>query len=228
MLARILLALALALLCGSDCRAASGDIDLPREFAVTPVAQRLVLNGLPLEIAAISAALAPQQACDLIAGQWSRVRSAAVIGCRKSGDWLLVTRSAGSKLQTAQLRQSTSGVTGFLSHVDLSLPTAQSAVPRLPLPMGARLVSVLQSDGPEGQSRQFTLILPLPPEGALRQLSINASRLGWQSTLSRTQPPREQLLEFRRGLERIQATVVRCCGGSGVVLLEQGAAGRQP
>ena len=147
MLARFLLALALALLCGSDCRAASGDIDLPGEFAVTPIAQRLVLNGLPLEVAAVSAALALRPACDLIAGQWSRVRPAAVIGCRKSGDWLMVTRRAGSKLQTAQLRQSTDGVTGFISQVDLRFPAGQSAAPRLPLPMGARVVSVLQSAG---------------------------------------------------------------------------------
>ena len=228
MLARFLLALALALLCGSDCRAASGDIDLPGEFAVTPVAQRLVLNGLPLEVAAVSAALALRPACHLIAGQWSRVRPAAVIGCRKSGDWLLVTRRAGSKLQTAQLRQSTDGVTGFISQVDLRFPAGQSAAPRLPLPMGARVVSVLQSAGPEGESRQFTLVLPLPPEGALRELSVNASRRGWQTTLPRAQPPREGIFEFKRGLERIQAMVVRCCGGSGVVLLERGTARRQP
>lgn len=201
---------------------------MPGEFAVTPVAQRMVLNGLPLEVVAVSAALALRPACDLIAARWSRVRPAAVMGCRKSGDWLLVTRSSGSKLQTAQLRPSTSGVTGFISQLDLRSPATQSAVPLLPLPLGARVVSVLQSAGPEGESRQFTLVLPLPPEAALRQLSINASRRGWHSTGSRIQLSREGMFEFRRNLERIQATVVRCCGGSGVVLLEQGTGRRQP
>ena len=228
MLARFLLALALALLCGSDCRAASSDMDLPREFAATPVAQRLVLNGLPLEVVAVSAALAPQQACDLIAGRWSRVRSAGVIGCRKSGDWLLVTRRAGSKVQTAQLRQSTGGVTGFISQLDLRAQVLKSAAPRLPLPPGARVVSVLQSAGPEGESRQFTLVLPVTPQVALRQISVNASRFGWQSMLPPAQPSREAMFEFRRGPERIQAMVVRSAGGSGVLLLEQGEARRQP
>ena len=228
MLARFLLALALALACGSDCRAAAGDIDLPADFAVTPVAQRMVLNGLPLEVAAVSAALGPQQACELILGQWSRVRPAAVIGCQRQGDWLLVTRRAGSTVQTAQLRPSTGGVTGFISQLDLRAPVLEPVAPRLPLPLGARVVSVLQSAGPEGESRQFTLVLPLPPEAALRQLSVNASRLGWQSTLSPAQPPREGMFEFRRGSQRIQAMVVRSTGGSGVVLLEQGTARRQP
>jgi len=228
MLARFLLALALALLCGSDCHAASGDIDLSREFAVTPVAQRLVLNGLPLEVAAVSAALAPQQACDLIAGQWSRVRSAGVIGCRKSGDWLLVTRRAGSRIQTAQLRQSASGVTGFISQLDLRAQVLKPAAPRLPLPPGTRVVSVLQSAGPEGESRQFTLVLPVPPQAALRQISVNAGRLGWHSTLPPAHPSHEGMFEFRRGAERIQAMVVRSAGGSGVVLLEHDEARRQP
>jgi len=228
MLGRFLLALALALACGSDCRAASGDINLPGDFAVTPVAQRMVLNGLPLEVAAVSAALGPQQACDLIAGQWSRVRPAAVIGCQRKGDWLLVTRRAGSTVQTAQLRPSTGGVTGFISQLDLRAQVLKSVAPRLPLPSGARVVSVLQSAGPEGESRQFTLVLPLPPQAALRQLSVNASRLGWQSTASTVQPPREGMFEFRRGPERIQAMVVRSAVGSGVVLVEQGTARRQP
>ena len=228
MLGRFLFALGLALACGSDGRAASGDIDLPGEFAVTPVAQRLVLNGLPLEVAAVSAALAPQQACDLIAGQWSQVRSAAVIGCRRSGSWLLVTRRTGSKVQTAQLRQTMAGVAGFISQLDLRGQVSKSAAPRLPLPAGTRVLSVLQSTGPEGDSLQFTLVMPLPPEAALRQLSVNAGRRGWQITLSAAPAPSEGMFEFRRGPERVQAMVVRCAGGSGVVLLEQGAARRQP
>jgi hypothetical protein len=36
------------------------------------------------------------------------------------------------------------------------------------------------------------------------------------------------MFEFRRGPERIQAMVVRSAVGSGVVLLEQGTARRQP
>lgn len=228
MLGRLLLALALALACGSDCRAASGDNDLPRVFAVTPVAQRMILNGVPLEVAAVSAALGPQQACDLIAGEWSRVRPAAVIGCQRKADWLLVTRRVGSKVQTAQLRPSIGGVAGFISQLDLRVQVLNSVAPRLPLPVGARVLSVLQSAGPEGESRQFTLVLPVPAEVALRQLSISASPLGWQNTASTVQPLREGMFEFRRGAERIQAMVVRSAGGTGVVLLEQDTARRQP
>jgi hypothetical protein len=228
MLRRFLLALGLALACGTDCRAAPRAIELPRDFAVTPIGQRMVLNGLPVEVAAVSAALEPQQACDLIAGHWSRIQPAAVIGCRRSGDWLLVTRRAGSKVQTAQLRQSAAGVAGFISQLDLRAPVGTSAAPRLPLPAGTRVLSVLQSTGPEGESRQFTLALPLPPLEVLRQFSVRASRLGWRSTLSPGQPPRAGTVEFSRGAELIQATVVRCAGGSGVVLLEQDTARRLP
>jgi hypothetical protein len=228
MLARFLLAVALALACGSDCRAASGDIDLPGEFAVTPIAQHMLLNGLPLEVAAVSAALAPRQACDLVAGQWSHVRPATVIGCRRNGDWLLVTRRLASQVQTAQFRQALGGVTGFISLLNLSVPVSRSAVPRLPLPRGAHVVTVLQWAGPEGESRQFTVILPTPPVVALRQLAMGASRFGWHSTLPAAQPPGEGLSEFWRGSERIQAMVVRSAAGSGVMLLEQVAAGRRP
>ena len=228
MLARFLLAAGLALVCGTDCRAAPADIDLPGDFAVIPVAQRLHLNGLPLEVAAVSAALVPQRACDLIAGQWSRVRPATVIGCRKSGDWLLITRRTGWRVQTAQLRESADGTVGFVSQLDLHAQLSKSVGPRLPLPMGARVLSVLQSTGPEGESVQFNLWLPLPPAAVLRQFSVNASRVGWRISQSPAQPSREGMFEFKRGPERIQAIVVRCAGGTGVVLLEQGTARHQP
>ena len=228
MLTRFIIAATLALACAAECRAAQDSGNLSGDFAVAPVARQVRVNGLPLEISAISTGVDPQRACALIAKRWAGVDRAAVIGCRNTGSWMLVTRRVGRWEQTAQLRASPGGAAGYLSQIDLGTLPARSPVPLLPLPAGARVLSALQSIEPNAVTVQFAVSLPLSPAATVQQLSAAAAQHRWEISSPAERIPAGRMLEFRRGAVDVQVIVSRIAGGSGMVLVEHHAEIHQP
>jgi hypothetical protein len=220
MLARFLLALGLAIACGSGCRAAIGAGELPSEFSLGTLGQRLRLNGLPLEVVVLATPLPPRRACSLIAERWSKARGAVSMGCRQSGEWLLISACIGSQELTVQLRQEATGSRGYLSKIDLRARPGSAPRPRVPMPSGARVRSVLQSSGPEGETAQFTIGVPLSPKMALLRMTEHARRFGWEVT----SPPQPWAIggtfDMRRRNELARGVLTREAGGSGLVLVE--------
>ncbi len=228
MLARIAMAIGLSLACASNCRAAVPASDLPEQFSVVSVAQHVRLNGLPADIEAISTFADPQRACAWIAGHWEKLGYASLSGCRRSGEWLLVTRCVGLQEQTAQLRGSPAGAIGYLSKLDLRARPAKPPWPRIPLPAGARVLSVLQSSVPGGEVVQFTVALPMPPAMALRRLGLDAGRLGWAISDAPDPGSSGGMFELRRNSEELRGILTGLARGSGLVLVERVGARRQP
>lgn len=228
MLTRFIIAATLALACATECRAAHDSSNLSGDFAVAPMARQVRVNGLPLEISAISTGADPQRACALIAKRWAGIDRAAVIGCQNTGGWMLVTRRVGRWEQTAQLRASPGGAAGYLSQIDLGTLPARSPVPRLPLPAGARVLSALQSIEPNEATVQFSVSLPLSPAATVQQLSAAAAQHRWEIGSPAVRIPAGRMLEFRRGAVEVQVIVSRIAGGSGMVLVEHHAEIHQP
>jgi hypothetical protein len=228
MLVRWLSALGLALVCGASCRAAMASGDLPDQFSVVPVAHRMRLNGLPLEIHVVTAPMPPRRACALVAEHWSKVRRARLPGCRPSGDWLLVSACAGSRELTLQLRGDLGGSRGYLSSIDLRTAPARTPVPLLSLPPGTQVRSVLQSSGPDGDSVQYTMTMPTPPPIALQRITDHAVHLGWQLTGPLVPVRDGTTFELRRATQVARGILTRDARGSGLILLEVDAGSLRP
>jgi hypothetical protein len=227
-LARIAMAIGLTLACGANCRAATPARDLPEQFSVVPVAQHVRVNGLPADIEAISTFADPQRACAWIAEHWEKLGYASLNGCRRRGEWLLVTRCVGLQEQTVQLRGSRKGTFGYLSRLDLRARPTRPPWPRIPLPAGARVLSVMQSSAPGGEVVQFTVALPMPPAMALRRLGLDAGRLGWAISDAPDPGSTGGMFELRRNSEELRGVVTGLAQGSGLVLVERVGAPRQP
>lgn len=228
LLARPLFALALVMACSATCHAAIDNVDLPEEFSVAPMAQRLRLNGLPLEIQILATPLPAQRACALIAGRWIRIHRAALLGCRQSGGWTLVSLWSGSRELTVQLRPAPLGSRGYLSSIDLLAPPTMSPRPRVPMPPGAEVRSVLQSSGPDGDTVQFTIGWPVSPPTAMRRLREFAGRFGWTVSAPAQSWSSGGTLDMRRGNELARGLITRDSQGTGLVLVESALWQRQP
>ena len=228
MLSRFVAAMALALACSADCRAAPAVSEMPEGFVVASVAQHLRINGLDIEISALSSAVSPERACALLAHRWRRASDSGPLDCRKAGAWLLITRCVGRRERTVQLRAANDGTTGYLSELDVGARPATPPTPRLPLPSGARVLSVLQSSEPDGEIAQFTVGMPLPPAMALQQLRSGAVAHRWKVALPSYAASESKMLDFSHGPDDIRAIVVPVTGGSSVVLIERHTALRQP
>ena len=227
MLGRLLLAVSLAMACGARCRAAL-DEDFPGEITVAPMARHLRLNGLPLEIELLSTPMPPRQACALIAERWAKSHGAALPGCRQSGDWVLASLCVDFHELTVQLRHSSTGSRGYLSRVDLRARPARAPAPRVPMPLGAGVLNVLQSSGPDGETVQFTIGMPISPKAAVQRLTNQAERNGWKLTMPAQPWTDGGMFELRRGNVYARALLTPNAGGSGLVLVETGMGGPRP
>ena len=220
MLSRIVIVIALLLapVCGSCAAPAYGA--LPPNFVVAASEQLLRINGVVVHSRAISSAQAPLRACDLIEQTWrNALGSTLPASCNRAGDWLLVTRRVGSRLQTAQLQEVDGGSIGFLSELDPLVPVGPRPAPSVPLPAGARLVNVVQSLEQLDSVTQFTVELPWLPAAALARLRAGARPLGW--TIVATAGG--SVLEFQRASLAIRAIAVALPRGTRLVLIEHQA-----
>ena len=100
-----------------------------------------------------------------------------------------------------QLRAASTGSRGYLSKIDLRVRPAEAPVPRVPMPPGAQVRSVLQSSGPDGETVQFTVGMPISPKTALGRLTAQAARAGWKVTAPAQPWTNGGMFELRRGNE---------------------------
>lgn len=219
-LSRLVIASALLLAPVCSAGAVPAYSALPPDFVVVASAQLLRINGVVVHSRAISSALTPQRACALIEQTWRSVaHSAPPAICRRAGDWLLVTRGAGNRLQTAQLQEHDGGSIGFLSELDPLAPVGPRPAPSLPLPAGARLLNVVQSLEQRDSVALFTVELPCVPAAALARLRAGARPLGWAVAAVAG----GSVLEFQRASIAIRAIAVPQPRGTSLVLIEHQA-----
>jgi hypothetical protein len=218
---------ALAVLCCSRlCAGASvSELDLPAEISISDTTQLLRINGLDVRSRPLTSALAPNDACALFEQQWKgRGNAGPPVQCQRVGRWLVITRSVGKVFQTAQLEATGHGSVGFLSAVDpLAVHSSRPRVP-LPLPVGARVVNVVQSIEAGDAVTQFTLLVSLPPAATLLRLRTAALARGWGCA----QAGSEGVVDFQRGAVAVRAYVTRTPLGTGLVLVEHEQSGMQP
>jgi hypothetical protein len=215
-----MLTLALALVPAWACSA-----ELPAAFQLSPQVLHLRINGLGVNSRLLTSDLEPTGACALLARYWQHGggprRSAP---CQRAGRWLLITHRTGNVLQTAQLEETSDGSEGFLSEVDPFATHMAGAYPRLPLPVGARIVNAVQSVLGSDSVTQFTIELPCSPGAPLARLRAAARELGWASAAESS----DSVVDFQHDELAVRAVALRSSRGCTLVLVEHGPAGSRP
>jgi hypothetical protein len=217
----VLRAAIVALAFGAALRAAPVTGAAPDEFEVSSSVQHTQINGLEINIRAVSSAIAPGRACAATAQRWSRAGQSIAAACTRAGVWLLVSRRTGVLEQTLQLQPAAGGSVGYLSELDLTARPGAPPLPLLPLPLGARVTEVVQSSEARAVVVQFTVRLPAAPATALRQLIACAREHSWAVTRM------SSVVDFRRGAVAVRGIVDQDFGGSSIVLIERRAVRRQ-
>lgn len=213
----IALALALALVPAWACGA-----ELPVSFQLAPGVLHLRINGVSVNSRVLTSRLEPTSACMLLARQWQRIGDhGQPAPCQRAGRWLLVTHRTGDILQTAQFEASGDGSGGFLSELDPLAPHVARTWPQLPLPIGARLVNVVQSMLGHDSVTQFTLELPWTPAVSLMRLRKTARELGWTAVAGAA----TGVVDFQRGGLAARAVALGSASGCTLVLVEHRPAG---
>jgi hypothetical protein len=211
------LILAIALVPAWACGA-----ELPVSFQLAPEVLHLKVNGLSVSGRVLTSKLEPKSACALLARQWQRTgKRGQPAPCKRAGRWLLVTHRTGDVLQTAQFEASGDRSDGFLSEVDPLAPHVARTWPQLPMPIGARLVNVVQSVLAHDSVTQFTLELPWTPTASLMRLRRTARESGWTVVAGAA----ASVVDFQRGGLAARAVALGSAGGCTLVLVEHRPAG---
>jgi hypothetical protein len=220
--------------------------DLPAEVTMRPVAANVKVNGLGFEIYSVDSLLAPGAARALIATAWSGAGGDAPVLREQTGAWLVLTRKTGTHEQTVQLRPAArGGSVGYLSDLDLAASMSMTPLPALPLPAGARIVSVTQSADSGAEATLFTVAVPLAPREAVRELQRAAARHHWRGlnlnlnlglALGRggheasaaTAGQRDVQLSLQRGAEDLEIIIGPAAAGSSLVINQRRRVLRSP
>jgi hypothetical protein len=203
----------------------TGGAELPVSFQLAPEVLHLRINGLSVNSRVLTSRLEPTSACALLARQWQRPgKRGQPAPCTRAGRWLLVTHRTGNVLQTAQFEASGDGSDGFLSELDPLASQVPRTWPQLPLPIGARLVSAVQSVLGHDSVTQFTLELPWTPAGSLMRLRKIARESGWTAVAGAA----ASVVDFQRGGQAARAVALGSASGCTLVLVEHWLAGPGP
>jgi len=204
---------AFALLIAARSLAASAPAGLPGEIAVQTRAQALNVNGLQCDTYALRSPRAPVELDSLISATWRRASQALPVVRRQAGDWLVISRRLGERVQTVQLRvTAVGGSEGYLSEVNLSRVPIDRVRPALVLPSTVRVRSFVQSRDADAIATQFTASSTLSAMTLLRSLSQLASQQRWTVLSSSTG------LSLQRGDFTLDLLVARDASGSSLVI----------
>lgn len=204
---------AFALLVAARSLAASAPADLPAEVVVQTRAQALNVNGLQCDTYALRSPRAPVELDGLIRATWRSASEALPVVRRQAGDWLVISRRLGERVQTVQLRgTAVGGSEGYLSEVNLSRMPADRVRPALALPSALSIRSFVQSRDADAIATQFTASSPLSATTLLRTLSQLASRQHWTVLSTITG------LSLQRGDFHLELLVARDASGSSLVI----------
>ncbi len=194
----------------------------PIAIVVAENAQLLRINGLDVRSRTLTSTLAPDAACALLARQWRAAdASVPVDKCERAGSWYVITHPSGDVLETAQFQAIARGSGGFVSTLDPLAAPAGKPRARLPLPVGTRVLSVVQSIESGDSVTQFTLLLPLSLTAAVMKLRTSAREHGWESVQARD----SSVIDFQRGAVSSRAFAARAPMGTAVVLVEHESLG---
>lgn len=185
---------------------------------------RVRVNGVPLELRdrEIPAARADLAAALLV--RWQASGAAAPLAMQREGQ-TLIGRQRGSLHETITLSDAGRGRTHVLVAVrDLAVPV--STAPRLPLalPVGQRVLQVIEQGSGAGQTRTYILGSTRDASVALSQLQRALGTAGWSSRVARPGggAGTASALWAERGLERLDAVISAESDGARIVLQVSG------
>ena len=208
-----------------------GWMPVPSSAALEWQVTRVRVNGVPLELRSRELAIPHPTLVAAVAARWQgKGRSgpnAAVAHVAVAATHTVLGRQRGPLHETVTLRATGPGRTQVLVAV-----TDLGAVPRTPmrlpagLPVGQRLLQVVEHGDGRSAPRTFTLESPKDPQVALSQWRRSLTAAGW--SLRSAEPtgvgPRAWLLWADRGHERIDATFAAGPDGARIVLQVSGDA----
>jgi hypothetical protein len=182
--------------------------DLPRELRAERLAGSTEVNGVPLQLATASSALAPQYVSDVILATW-RATSASV-ATQTIGHSRVLSRHVLHWHDTATLVANESGGTRItFSRFDLRNRTRRMGC-SVTVPRGFQLRSHTRSAIGAGAASQCVFASSHSPSFALRVLASHWRTAGWQT--------RGEALWFR-GTHSFRVVAVDAAAGSLIMVL---------
>ncbi|MGB8693792.1 MAG: hypothetical protein WCD08_09820 [Steroidobacteraceae bacterium] len=211
MLARA--ASAFALLIAARSLAAPAPASLPAEVIVQARAQALNVNGLLCDTYALRSFRAPVELDSLISATWRGASESLPVVRARAGEWLVISRRLGERVQTVQLRATGAGGSeGYLSELNLSRLPVDRVRPALALPPAVSVQSFVQTRDADAIATQFTAWSTLTATTLLRSLAQLASRQHWSVVSMSTG------LSLQRGDFHLDLLVARAASGSSLVI----------
>jgi len=203
-------------------RGDAGSPQLPPGLFVAGEDQRLRINGIDVHGRALNSELGPEEACASLERAWrTDAGRAPPARCERAGRWVLIAHRAGRAMQAAQFEAKGRGSSGFISELDPQALPAARVLPLLPLPVGARVLNVVQSIEAGDAVTGFTLRCPGPPALALQRLQAAARARGWTVAGSN----RGAVIDLQRGTAAVRAIATGAGPGSTIVLVEHQSRG---